>query len=350
MKFLQSLVDVPTCENESLSKVCLGTLDVKDAFLMVDQPSPMLVSLLGKQYTVKRNLPGQRLGAKSWYWHLRSFLSEKMSFEWCKEQPCLAKNSQCCIMVHVDDILYCGDRAYWQQTFLPKFAEVYKISHSELKGIGSEISFLKRKICRTERGLALRPGTSAEKVVELYEQCFGKTRPQAIPCDSSIQVEDKSEGLPPKEAFSYRSIVGTCLYLTRDRPDLLFTVKELSGAMSRPTYTALQRLKKLVGYLKSTPDYCVLLEVPVGGQGKWHSTDQYWLLETFSDSDWSSNQTHRRSTSCGVHMLNGSFLFASSRSQRVVSLSSCEAELHSMVSALSDGIFLEKVHSIHLRW
>jgi hypothetical protein len=33
----------------------------------------------------------------------------------------------------VDDILYCGDRAYWQQTFLPKFAEVYKISHSELK-------------------------------------------------------------------------------------------------------------------------------------------------------------------------------------------------------------------------
>ena len=264
MKFLQSLVDVPTCENESLSKVCLGTLDVKDAFLMVDQPSPMLVSLLGKQYTVKRNLPGQRLGAKSWYWHLRSFLSEKMSFEWCKEQPCLAKNSQCCIMVHVDDIRYCGDRAYWQQTFLPKFAEVYKISHSELKGIGSEISFLKRKICRTERGLALLPGTSAEKVVELYEQCFGKTRPQAIPCDSSIQVEDKSEELPPKEAFSYRSIVGTCLYLARDRPDLLFTVKELSGAMSRPTYTALQRLKKLVGYLKSTPDYCVLLEIPVG--------------------------------------------------------------------------------------
>ena len=92
-----------------------------------------------------------------------------------------------------------------------------------------------------------------------------------------------------------------------------------------------------------TPDYCVLLEIPVGGQGRWHSTDQYWLLESFSDSDWSSNQTHRRSTSCGVHMLNGSFLFARSRSERVVvSLSSCEAELHSMVSTLSDGIFLRR--------
>ena len=87
----------------------------------------------------------------------------------------------------------------------------------------------------------------------------------------------------------------------------------------------------------------MVLEIPVGGQWRWHSTDQYWLLESFSDSGWSSNQTHRRSTSCGVHMLNGSFLFARSRSERVVvSLSSCEAELHSMVSTLSDGIFLKR--------
>ena len=112
--------------------------------------------------------------------------------------------------------------------------------------------------------------------------------------------------------------------------------------MSRPTCTALQRLRKLVGYLKATPNYCVLVEIPTGGQGKWHATDQFWLLESFSDSDWSSNQSHRCSTSCGVHMLNGSFLFASSRAQRVVSLSSCESELHAMVSTLSDGIFLRR--------
>ena len=167
-------------------------------------------------------------------------------------------------------------------------------------------------------------------------------RPQAIPCDGGIQTEDRSDELAPKDAFGYRSVVGTCLYLARDRPDLLFTVKELSGAMSRPTCKALQRLRKLVGYLKATPNYCVLLEIPTGGQGKWHATDQFWLLESFSNSDWSSNQSHRRSTSCGVHMLNGSFLFASSRTQRVVSLSSCESELHAMVSTLSDGFFLRR--------
>ena len=172
-------------------------------------------------------------------------------------------------------------------------------------------------------------------------------RPQAIPCDGGIQTEDRSDELAPKDAFGYRSVVGTCLYLARDRPDLLFTVKELSGAMSRPTCTALQRLRKLVGYLTATPNYCVLLEIPTGGQGKWHATDQFWLSESFRDSDWSSNQSHRRSTSCGVHMLNGSFLFASSRTQRVVSLSSCESELHAMVSTLSDGFFFEGAFNLY---
>ena len=98
-----------------------------------------------------------RLGAKSWYWYLRSFLTEKMSFKWCKEQPCLAKNSQYCIMVHVDDILYCGDRAYWQQIFCSSLQR-FTNQPFRTQGIGSEISFLKRKICRTERNLALLPG------------------------------------------------------------------------------------------------------------------------------------------------------------------------------------------------
>jgi hypothetical protein len=160
---------------------------------------------------------------------------------------------------------------------------------------------LETRIKRIPTGLALLPGTSAEKIVQMFEKEFGTVRLQSIPCDGGMQTEDLSAELPADQAFRYRSVVGTCLYLARDRPDLLFTVKELSGAMAKPTFTALQRLKKLVGYLKGTPDYCVLLDVPVGGQGRWRASDKHLILESFSDSDWSSNQVHRRSTSCGVH-------------------------------------------------
>ena len=50
MMYLQSLVDVPHGGDHSKETTCLGTLDVKDAFLMVDQPSPMLVTLLGQTF------------------------------------------------------------------------------------------------------------------------------------------------------------------------------------------------------------------------------------------------------------------------------------------------------------
>ena len=98
----------------------------------------------------------------------------------------------------------------------------------------------------------------------------------------------------------------------------------------------------MIGYLKTTSDFYMVLGKPIGGQGKWKSSERFWVVETFSDSDWSGNKQHRRSTSCGVHTLNGEFLFASSRTQRVVSLSSCESELHSMISALCDGIYLRR--------
>ena len=78
--------------------------------------------------------------------------------------------------------------------------------------------------------------------------------------------------------------------------------------MAQPTVTALQRLKK----------------------------------ESATDSDWSSNKEHRRSTSAGIHLINGFYMFGSSRTQRTVSLSSCEAELHGMVSTLADGIYIRR--------
>ena len=88
--------------------------------------------------------------------------------------------------------------------------------------------------------------------------------------------------------------------------------------------------------------FAVLLDLPIGGQGRWRSSDKYLVVETPSDSDWSANQTDRRSTGCGVHLLNGSCLFGSSRTQRVVTSSSCESERHAMISILSDGICLKR--------
>lgn len=51
-------------------------MDVKDAFLMVRQPHPVKINVRGEDYIVEKNLPGQRLGARLWYQHLRKFMED----------------------------------------------------------------------------------------------------------------------------------------------------------------------------------------------------------------------------------------------------------------------------------
>ena len=89
----------------------------------------------------------------------------------------------------------------------------------------------------------------------------------------------------PGDAHAFPAVIGTLLFFARDRPDRLFTGEELRSFMTRPTLTAISRLRKIIGYLKSTGDYFMVLETPVGGQEKWKSSDHYVEIETYSDSD-----------------------------------------------------------------
>ena len=318
----------------------LGCLDIKDAFLQVDQAEPILVRIQGEPYVIQKNLPGQRMGARAWYDHLRKYLTETFGYGWCSEQPCLASNGSSTLLIHVDDILYVGNKSDWE-TFLKGMTLKFSVSHSQLEGVGTSSKIHRRIITEIDGGLMLTPGTSVSKVVWAFEKAFGSARVQKIPCDGSIQLEDNSEKLKPADASSYRSIIGLCLYVARERPDLMYTIKELACSMSSPTLTSLQRLRKLIGFMKGVGDLAIRLETPSPGEGKICTDgNSFLVLETYSDADWSSNKTHRRSTSCGVHFFGGNFVYGSSRSQKTISLSSCESELHAMVSGMCDGIFI----------
>eukprot|EP00435_Cladocopium_sp_Y103_P000692 s4023_g1.t1 len=114
---------------------------------------------------------------------------------------------------------------------------------------------------------------------------------QEIPCDASIQNEDNSPNLTQADSSAYRSMIGLLLHLTRDRVDIMYSVKELSSCMPAPTMGALQKLRKLVGYLKGSGEMGIKLTVPEHGKGHWkHGGERFWLVETFTDADWSGSR------------------------------------------------------------
>eukprot|EP00435_Cladocopium_sp_Y103_P003562 s395_g1.t1 len=243
--------------------VILAALDIKDAFLQTPQEHAVAVVLNGVEYVVLRNLPGQRLGSKAWCWHFRQLATSTLGFERSAVQPCLARCQENVFMQHVDDLLFAGRHQFWSQVFLPLMK-----SFNELGGPGTEISFLKRCLIMASDGLILVPGTTVSKVVESFEQFFGSARLQKIPCDT-LQQDDSSQLLSPKGAKNYRSIIGVLLYLSRDRVDIMFSVKGLSSSMSAPTLCPVQRSRKLVGFLKNSGDIGIKLDWPEHGSGKW---------------------------------------------------------------------------------
>ena len=70
MMYLQMLAQLQSSgTDDELHQVVLASLDTKDAFLQVAQENVVEATVHNVQYVVLKNLPGQRMGAKSWYWH-----------------------------------------------------------------------------------------------------------------------------------------------------------------------------------------------------------------------------------------------------------------------------------------
>ena len=117
----------------------------------------------------------------------------------------------------------------------------------------------------------------------------------------------------------------------------------MASRMLIPTTMPFHHLKKFLGYLNKTMDYCLVVTFPQAGEGYVEKSEHYWRPEAFSGSDLGGNKGHRRSTSGGFHALNGCRLFNSCRTRQIVSLSSREAELRGIVPSASDGIYAGSV-------
>jgi hypothetical protein len=239
-------------------------------------------------------------------------------------------------MIHVDDLLFAGSYDFWINKFLPAMTSKFSVNYSELKEVGSSICFLKRKLVRWSDGLMIVPGTAIERVVACFENAcfenvfFWPARAQKSPCDSSIKNAGTSQPLTTADGRAHRGVTGLLLFLARERMDVMYVVKELATCMVSPSLCVLQRLRKVIGYLK---DRDIKVVAPEAGAGKRRTGgEQYWLVESFADADWSANKQHRKSTSSAIHFVNGNFVHASSRSQRVVSLSSAESQVARMES------------------
>ncbi|GJW49688.1 putative ribonuclease H-like domain-containing protein [Tanacetum coccineum] len=112
-----------------------------------------------------------------------------------------------------------------------------------------------------------------------------------------------------------RSMIGSLIYLTASRPDIMFVVCTCARFQVTPKTSHLYDVKKIFRYLKDHPKL-----------GLWYPRDSPFDLEAFSDSDYAGASLDRKSTTGGCQFLGRRLISWQCKKQTIVANSTTEAE------------------------
>ncbi|XP_047327162.1 secreted RxLR effector protein 161-like [Impatiens glandulifera] len=116
-----------------------------------------------------------------------------------------------------------------------------------------------------------------------YNLCLTGCKPVDIPIKKGIKLNElNSPELAEPEMF--RRLVGRLIYLSFTRPDIGFSVQQLSQYMQKLLEVHWEVALQVVKYLKGTPSL-----------GLFYSCNTNSVLEAFSDADWATCTDSRRS-------------------------------------------------------
>nr|GEY42451.1 hypothetical protein [Tanacetum cinerariifolium] len=103
-----------------------------------------------------------------------------------------------------------------------------------------------------------------------------------------LQVQQRPDGI---FIHQDKSMIGSLMYLTASRPDIMFAVSACSRHQVTPTTSNLEAVKKILKYLKGQPKL-----------GLWYPKESPLVLEAYSDSDCAGANKDRKSTTGGCNL------------------------------------------------
>nr|GEV34576.1 reverse transcriptase domain-containing protein [Tanacetum cinerariifolium] len=113
----------------------------------------------------------------------------------------------------------------------------------------------------------------------------------------------------------YRSMIGSLMYLTASRPDILFAVCVCARHQVIPKKCHMHAVKRIFRYLKGHPKL-----------GLWYPKESLFDLVAYSDSDYGGATQDRKSTTRGCQFLGRRLISWQCKKQIVVATSTTKAE------------------------
>ncbi|GKB19710.1 putative ribonuclease H-like domain-containing protein [Tanacetum coccineum] len=217
--------------------------------------------------------------------------------------------------------------------------EVYfeKLMHKkfQMSSMGELTFFLGLQVTQKDDGIFI----SQDKYVDEILKKFGflTMKIASTPMETSKPLM-KDENAKDVDVHLYRSMIGSLMYLTSSRPDIMFVVCACARFQVTPKVSHLHAVKRIFRYLKGQPKL-----------GLWYPKDSPFDLEAYTDSDYAGASLDRKSTIGGCQFLRSRLISWQCKKQTVVANSTTEAEYVAAASCFKNLVFHSKTKHIEIR-
>nr|GEX90144.1 retrovirus-related Pol polyprotein from transposon TNT 1-94 [Tanacetum cinerariifolium] len=294
-------------------------MDVKTAFLngilkeevYVGQP-PGFVS---KQYpdhvhALDKALYGLKQAPQAWYDVLSQFLIDNGFQKGSIDTILFIKKKGKHIMliqIYVDDIIIGSTNP----KYCTKFSDLM-VKHFEMSMMGEMKFFLGLQVNQFSNGIFINQSKYILDILKRFTMENCDTIPTLMVEQAKLKLDLVGK---PVDHTNYQSMIGSLMYVTSTRPDIMFATCMCARYHANPNEHHVSAVKRIFRYLKGTINL-----------GLWYPKDSGFDLTAYSDTDHAGCHLDQKSTSDSVQFLCEKLVCWSSKKQNCVSISTAESE------------------------
>jgi hypothetical protein len=277
-------------------------MELPEGFELTDNPD--LVCKL------KKDLYGLKQAPHAWYHRLDTYIKDKGFKRGIVDNNLYIKtedNDLLIVLVYVYDIIFGCNK----DSLVQWFASTME-SEFEMSMIGELSFFLGLQITQRSEGMFISQEKYLREMLKRFQ--MEDFKPVGTPMVTGCKLSKDGDS-PDVDQSSYRSMIGSLLYITTSHPDIMHDVGMVGRYQSAPKHSHFLVVKRIFRYLKETMNY-----------GLWYPKNQNFQLSVYSDVDWANCMDERKSTSGGAFFLGYSLVTWLSKRQGSISLSTTKVE------------------------
>ncbi|KAI3718574.1 hypothetical protein L6452_19451 [Arctium lappa] len=318
----------------SYMKFKVYQMDVKSAFLYGSIEEEVYVcqppgfenpSYPDRVYKLKKSLYGLHQAPRAWYDTLSSYLLENGFERGVIDKTLFIKRKKkdiLLVQIYVDDIIFGSTRVIMCKKFEELMHQRFKMS-----SIGELTFFLGLQVQQKSDGIFICQSKYVQDILTKFG--FSDSKPASTPTETHKQITADLEA-EDMDLHHYRSMIGSLMYLTAYRPDIMFPVCVCARFQVRPKQSHYLAVKRIFRYLKGQPRL-----------GLWYPHNSPFDLLAYSDSDLGGANLDRKSTSGGCQFLGARLVSWQCKKQTTVSTSTTEAEYIVAASCCSQVLWIQ---------